>query len=129
MDYVAIAKEIIDNKFYAGVRTLQLDEKYQVGDYCRESYEWDIEHDCSTYDLDNEEGEKAGGVCVTLINTDFYEWEIEELAEEMKKKVEDNKIYNGDQIIVVGHQTTHQDGHFDEGEGRIVDGVVLALVE
>lgn len=37
---------------YIGIRHLADDEHYNVGDYCRNSYDWDYEHDCSTYETD-----------------------------------------------------------------------------
>lgn len=35
-----------------GIRSLAEDKQYSVGEYCRNSYDWDHEHDCSTYNTD-----------------------------------------------------------------------------
>lgn len=46
---------------YIGIRHLADDEHYNVGDYCRNSYDWDYELDRSTYDT--EEPQELPGTC------------------------------------------------------------------
>ena len=130
MKYLELAKEILENNYaVVGVRSLQEDEHYEVGDYCRESYEWDLEHDCSTYDLYGEEGEKAGGTCATYIETDYFEtddWEVE-LAKRIEEAIEDNKVYGGEQVIIAG-DGDYTIGMFDPDEVRIVNARVIMRV-
>lgn len=134
MNHNELAKQLIaDGWDYIGVRACCEDEKYNVGDTCRESYEWDVEHDCSTYDLHGEDGEKAGGTCCTVIAT----WadnidDPADLAARIEKAVEANAAYrliDGQQVIVAGNQEDSRDvGMLDDGEIRIVDAVVVAVV-
>ena len=129
MDYDTVAKNIIENKYgYVAIRSIDKDESYEIGDFCRESYEWDIENDCSSY-LTTQE--LAGGTCGTIVNTwDLYydEESIPELIENLKKAIKLNKAYgfNG-QIIIAGDKRS--DGCLDdENEVRIVDAKVIGIV-
>lgn len=130
MKYLELAKEILENNYaVVGVRSLQEDEHYEVGDYCRESYEWDREHDCSTYELYGEEGEKAGGTCATYIETNYFEtddWELE-LAKRIEEAIEYNKSYGGEQVIIAGDGACTV-GSFDPNEVRIVNAIVIMRV-
>ena len=49
---------------YWGIRALCPDEDYIIGDTPRESYDWDLEWDCSTR---NTTGETIGGTCAVGI--------------------------------------------------------------
>lgn len=126
-DYRKIAQLIIDeDPAIVGVRSIQDDENYEVGDCCRESYEWDWENDCSTYNTDGEDGQKAGGTCATVIP--FDTWDVDDLADAVKKSVECNSNYNGEtQVIIIGRPNI--DGVFDENECRIEDAKVIAVIE
>jgi len=129
MDWKALAQEILDNNYIAGVRSLCADEDYEVGDECRPSYEWDIENDCSAYYTT---GELAVGTCATHVDTQYFATDdcVSELAERLRAVVETNaKEYRGKrQAIIVGNRTNH-DGYFDPEEVRIIDAVVLAIIE
>lgn len=128
MDYKEIAKEILENNYLAGVRALADDEEYQVGDYCRDSYEWDLENDCSTY---HTTGEIANGTCATMIETEYFktdDWETE-LAENIKKAVEANKERYGDKQVIVVSKQVNNDGMFDPGEIRLVNAKVIAVLD
>ena len=133
MKNILAKKLIADGWDYIGVRACCPDEKYNVGDTCRESYEWDIEHDCSTYDLHGEDGEKAGGTCCTAVATwaDSID-DPNELAARIERAVQDNAIYKwhgGQQVIIAGnHEDSRDVGMLDDGEIRIVDAVVVAVV-
>ena len=130
MKYLALAKEILENNYaYVGVRSLCEDEQYEIGDYCRESYEWDVEHDCSTYDLHGEDGLKAGGTCCTVVATwNDYIDEPAELAERIEKAIQQNRVYGGPQVIIAGNRVNN-DGMFDQDEIRIVNAKVIHIVE
>ena len=125
--YKGLAKEILDNGWYVGVRSLCPDEQYEVGDECRESYEWDFENDCSTY---HTTGETAGGTCATYIDTQFFvtDDQVSELAVRIAETIKKNSIYGGQQVIIAGH-SVNNDGAFDSDEVRIVGAWVLAKVE
>lgn len=105
----------------AGVRTLCDDEHYNVGDDCRESYEWDTENDCSSYETT---GELAGGTCATAIDTSCGD--ADELAAAIESAVHENACHRGDQIVIVG--TPNNDGYFDQDEIRLVDAIVVAVL-
>lgn len=47
-----------------GIRGLCPDEEYEIGDTPRESYDWDLEWDCSTRSTT---GETIGGTCAVCI--------------------------------------------------------------
>ncbi|MFS0783584.1 hypothetical protein [Bacillus sp. 1P06AnD] len=131
MDYLAIALDIIKNykNKSVGVRSLCDDENYEVGDYARESYEWDFENDCSTYDSDGEEGERTNGTCATEIELEAWlsEEDAEDLAGRIEKAVEFNKIYGDKQVILVGGHLS-KDSQLDEGEARIDNAKVIAKI-
>lgn len=85
MDFTKAARIIFEKGYaYAGVRTLCDDEQYEAGDRCRESYEWDRDLDCSTYETT---GEFANGTCATNIELPPYpdEDDLEEIAESIAK--------------------------------------------
>ena len=120
--YLEVAKEITENHYIVGVRSLAEDESYEVGDYCRDSYEWDVENDCSAYYTT---GETANGTCATYIETAYDE---KELAELIAKAVEENaRIYGGKQVLIAGKQINN-DGMFDPGEVRIVNAKVIMII-
>ncbi|WP_019536546.1 hypothetical protein [Paenibacillus ginsengihumi] len=128
MNWQAIAQEILDNGYIAGVRSLCDDEQYEVGDECRPSYEWDLENDCSTYYTT---GELAGGTCATIVDTSYFETDdsVAELAARLQEVAKTNQAYGGKrQAIIVGHRVNN-DGLFDPDEVRIVDATVLAIIE
>lgn len=128
MDYNEIAKEILENNYLAGVRALADDEDYKVGDYCRDSYEWDLENDCSTY---HTTGELANGTCATMIETEQFktdDWETE-LIENIKKALEANKDRYGDKQVIVVSKQVNNDGMFDPGEIRLVNAKVIAVLD
>ncbi|MSS63196.1 hypothetical protein FYJ58_04795 [Lachnospiraceae bacterium WCA-693-APC-MOT-I] len=79
-----------------GLRRLCPDESesYSIGSYCRNSYDWNIEYDCSSYDIAeydiDEEPVELSGVCTidTYIDLGFDdEDEIKEKLEIAAKKV------------------------------------------
>lgn len=130
MNYIEIAKGIASKGWFAGVRSLCEDELYEVGDDCRESYEWDVENDCSTYYTT---GETAGGTCAMYIESPAYstddEDEIAEFAACIEAAVAKHAgIYGGQQVIIAG-RSVNTDGYFDDGECRIVEAVVFGIVK
>lgn len=125
--YLEIAKEILEKRYVVGVRSLCDDEQYEVGDDCRESYEWDFENDCSTY---HTTGETAGGTCATAIDTQGFltdDW-AQELAERIKQAINANEQYFGDRQAIIAGYRVNNDRCLDPGEIRIREAFVLALV-
>lgn len=123
-DYKAIAADIVNYNLIAGVRTLREDEQYEVDDECRQSYEWDLENDCSAYFTT---GELAGGTCATTI--DISSGDIDTIAAEIERIVEVNKAYADDRQVVIAGKSVNNDGYFDTGEIRIVNAFVLGVIE
>lgn len=125
--YIEIAKKIIEEGIdLVGVRSLCDDEQYKIGDDCRESYEWDFANDCSTYDIDGEEGLKAGGTCATHIPVETDN--VEELAKVIAEKVEENEVYANDKQAIIAGYGVNNDSALDPGEIRLVDAYVLELI-
>lgn len=126
--YLEIAKQILDENYHAvGVRSICDDENYAVGDDCRDSYDWDFENDCSTYDTDKT---TARGTCATHIDTEYFatdDW-ANELAERIEQIVQANSVYGGDQVIIAGNNGVNNDGSMDDGEIRIINAFVIATV-
>jgi len=129
MKYIELAKEILSENYSAvGVRGIYEDEQYQVGDDCRESYEWDLANDCSTYYTT---GETAGGTCATHIDIQAFDSddEVSELAKRIETMVKQNEEYGAlRQVIIAGHDGTNIDASLDYGEVRIYNAFVIATV-
>ena len=108
---------------YIGIRHLADDEHYNVGDYCRNSYDWDYEHDCSTYETD--EPQELPGTCA--YNTKIHSgWdEPDEIKSKLQKALNASKVYYGNIVIIGGDRVTYGN---DEGEIIIEDAVVIATV-
>lgn len=107
---------------YIGIRHICEDESYSIGDYCRESYDWDYENDCSSYDTD--QPISLGGTCA--LNTKIMSgWdEPEEIIEKLELAIEKSKYYYGPVIVVAGNSATYGN---DEDEIIISDAIVLAV--
>lgn len=122
-NFQKIAQEIIDNDFYvAGVRAICNDEEYSIGDIARESYEWDLENDCSTYETT---GESANGTCAVGVEISYDADELAEKIENAAKKA----LNYGNQLVVLAGNSVNNDGYFDNGEIRIINAKVIAIVE
>jgi hypothetical protein len=125
--YLELAQQILNQNYYAvGVRSVCEDEKYVVGDDCRQSYDWDVENDCSTYQTT---GELAGGTCATHIDTQAFDKDdrAAELAERIAEIVKTNSVYGGQQIIIAGN-SVNNDMMNDPGEVRIRNAFVIAVL-
>ena len=124
MTYAEIAQRLIKGRaYYVGVRNLYADEQYEVGDSCRRSYEWDQENDCSTYETT---GEPANGTCATIVN---WSDEADDLAEEIARAIRQNfETYRGERQAIIAGDRRDMDAALDDGEVRIIDAEVIALV-
>lgn len=112
------------NYNYIGIRHLADDEHYQVGDYCRPSYDWDYEQDCSTFETENPI--ELPGTCA--YNTGIVpNWDDpEEIAEKLEKAIEASGCYLGDLVIVAGDRMEYGN---DAGEIIIANAVVIAAAQ
>lgn len=89
MNVEKILETIKENDYsVVAIRHCCPDEEYKIGDICRNSFEWNEEYECSSYDT--EEPEEMDGVCgyamFELIDTDN--------AEKAK--------YDGNNIVIIG---------------------------
>lgn len=134
-----IAKKVLsDSTLRFGVRTLDGDETYKVGDQARESFAWDFEADSSVYDLDND-AESAGYTCATGVDgsqdTDGYadaEEDVQNLVAAMKVAIDYNaKAYNpaknSKMVILLGQE--NWEFETDDFEINLEDAEVAAVFE
>ncbi|MEN1985284.1 hypothetical protein [Paenibacillus hubeiensis] len=122
--YLEIAKEALAEGYYLGVRTLTADEAYEVGDSTRESYEWDLENDCSAY---HTTGETAGGTCCTAVDVDVET--VEELISNIEAAIKYNSIYIGSDVqVLIAGRSLNTEYQMDDQEIRIVGAWVEAIV-
>lgn len=128
MKYLETAKEIIANKWYVAVRATCSDEHYEVDDACRESYEWDLENDCSAY---HTTGETAGGTCG--IGVDAEDCSAEELAARIEAavKIVKDRGYGdvGGQTVIIAGKYVNRDYQMDDDEIRIRNAWVQEIVK
>lgn len=110
---------------YIGVRTLTPDEKYAVGDTCRDSYDWDSEWDRSTYETDNPIS--LGGTCSIGINWDRDWDDQDELETALNDALKMSDAYEGNRKVIIGGKS--QSGGNDPGESIISDAEVLAVYD
>ena len=103
-----------------------------VGDNIPDSYDWDVENDCSTYETT---GETLGGACTVGINTsciwfDGSDEDNADLAEEIENAIQKAKKagYWGEQIILAGNETGCEYGQ-DADEIILPNAKVIAIAE
>lgn len=106
---------------YIGIRHLADDEHYNIGDYCRNSYDWDYEYDRSTYDTD--EPQELSGTCAYDTGIQSAWDDPEEIKDKLKKAIKASDIYYGDIVILAGNRATYGN---DENEIIIEDAIVIA---
>jgi len=134
-----IAKRVLnDSTLRFGVRTLDDDESYEVGDIARESFAWDFEADSSVYDLDNN-AESAGYTCATGVDgsqdTDGYadnEDDVNELVDAMKTAIKYNAqsynpMKNAKIVILLGQE--NWEFETDDFEINLEGAEVVAVFE
>ena len=99
------------------------DEEYKIGDICRNSFEWNEEYECSSYDT--EEPEEMDGTCgyamFDLVDAD----DSEEAKEIIERAVEESSIYDGSNIVIIGGDS-YSYGN-DENEVIIEEAEVIAI--
>lgn len=118
-----IIQTIERNRYaYIGIRHICEDEDYSIGDYCRDSYDWDYEYDRSSYDSD--EPISLGGTCALSTGIDSGLDAPEEIIKKFESAIEKSKCYYGPMVIVAGNSATYGN---DEDEIIIRDAIVLAV--
>lgn len=111
------------------IRGLRYDENYAVGDWCRNSYDWNHELDQSSYDVDGEPIELPGTCGVDIWNFMYLNSnEVDEAKNLLREAIERAKYYGDDGrlAIIVGYND-HEYGE-DENEIIIRNAQVIALV-
>lgn len=104
-----------------GLRGLQPDEQYEIGDIARNSHDWDLENDCSSED-------ELNGTCTILVNTMWVDT-AEELIEEIEdtiESIEDNGYGDGRIVLLGGRNDTQG---YDPAERIISNAKVLAIIK
>lgn len=113
------------------VRALCEDEAYNVGDWCRDSYDYDGEKDCSTYYTTGESAHGTCGVAVYTFPGYFPEPDDDEptLMEAFFTAFTAAQDYRGTHYaIIAGDCDVSADYASDEGEARITNAKVLAYL-
>lgn len=111
------------NYNYIGIRHLADDEHYQVGDWCRNSYDWDYDYDCSTYEVGNPV--ELPGTCAYNTNI-IPNWDNpEEIAEKLENALADANCYYGTTVIIAGNRMEYGN---DDHEIIIANAVVISLL-
>lgn len=120
-----ILKKVNDEGYgVVAIRHCAEDEEYNVGDICRNSFDWNYELDHSTYE--DEEHVELNGTCglhiIGFENLD--EEEVEEATELFNKAMEKANVYSGQVVVIVGDS---YDYGSDEDEVIIRDAEVIAI--
>ena len=102
-----------------GIRGLAADENYKIGDTLRNSYNWDYEYDCSSYDTD--ELEELDGTCAVdiLINTTS---DTETEIIDKINSILNNFCYDGKIVLIAGDSYTYG---ADQNEIIIEDATLI----
>lgn len=111
--------EEISKYNYLGIRGTCQDEDYKIGDYARNSYDWDAENDCSSND-------QLEGTSTIQIDNTWLEG-IDDLINRIENSITDVDCYHGQQIVVLGGNYCSQGT--DEGEIIIRGAKVLAIIK
>lgn len=124
MNVEKILETIKENDYsVVAIRHCCPDEEYKIGDICRNSFEWNEEYECSSYDT--EEPEEMDGVCgyamFELIDTD----DAEEAKEIIERAIEESSIYDGNNIVIIGGDS-YSYGN-DENEVIVEEAEVIGI--
>ena len=118
--------DTIKNNNYSviAVRHCCQDEHYQLGDFCRNSYEWNYELECSSYDTENPI--ELDGTCGYAV-FDLLEADDAIVAERiLADSINNSKIYDGTEIVIIAG-TSYSYGN-DENEVIIEYAEVIGIV-
>ena len=110
--------EEIRTQNYLGIRSLCPDENYSVGDYTRNSKDWDFENDCESED------ELPGISTIEIMMSETPE----KLINDIENKIEILNDYNGGERIVLIGSLNKSYGD-DPKEAVLENGIVLAILK
>lgn len=113
---------------FFGIRALTDDEEnLKAGDRCRDSYDWDIENDCSAYVTT---GDTLNGACAVAIDRDgFFLTDFNSENEDMdaiEEALNDAFAY-GNNLAVIGSKEGYENGA-DENEIILECADVLEVI-
>jgi len=117
-----IAEDMLSRGGTWGVRALMPDENYAIGDIARESYDWDLENDVSTYERS---GISLGGTCATSVLESHYDYDIDDQSKLLREAIDRNSRYGNNQVIICGNFV---DYGYDSREVIIGNAEVVAYV-
>lgn len=125
LNVAEILKKVNDEGYeVVAIRHCAEDEEYNVGDICRNSFDWNYELDHSTYE-DEEQVELNGTCGLHIIGFEnLGEEEVEEATELFNKAMEKANVYSGQVVVIVGDS---YDYGSDEDEVIIRDAEVIAI--
>ena len=100
------------------------DEHYQIGDFCRNSYEWNYELECSSYDTENPI--ELDGTCGYAV-FDLLEADDVIVAERiLADSINNSNVYDGTEIVIIaGMSYTYGN---DENEVVIEYAEVIGII-
>lgn len=119
-----LLKKIKEERYsVVAIRHLCEDEEYSVGDICRNSFDWDLEYDQSSYDAENPV--ELNGTCGYAIFDlcDLEEDEVEKAKELLINGLEESDVYEGKPVIIAGNRYEYGN---DENEVIIAYAEVIA---
>lgn len=125
MDLQKIFDKIKEEKYsVVAIRRCCKDEKYNVGDICRNSYEWNYEYDVSSYDT--ETPIELDGTCGLDITSIIDCENLSDVKNIINDGIEKSSIYDGNNVIIIaGHDYSYGN---DEEELIIGNADVIAVL-
>lgn len=130
-EVLKIMKEAYEEGFCSfGIRSIdtKIFGRAECGDILPESYDWDIEEDCSTYETT---GETLPGTCAVWVNTQWINYDNEwdtDILNSLESAIKIAHTYYGDEYVLVGSKEGGEWGN-DEREIILEDAQVLAIIE
>lgn len=121
MNIKEAARAIMNSNYEIfGIRHIAPDESYKVGDYTRNSYDWDNENDLSSYETNPKE---LDGTSAYFTGIDTLDDE-EQIETKILSALEESKVYSGAAILLGGDR---YDWGNDDNEVIIEDAEVLYI--
>lgn len=125
MNLQKIFDNIKEEKYsVVAIRRYCKDEKYNVGDICRNSYEWNYEYDVSSYDT--EAPTELDGTCGLNISDIIDCEDLTDVRNIIDNGIEKSSIYDGNNVIIIaGYDYSYGN---DEEEVIIENAEVIAVL-
>lgn len=128
MDAKEVLKKMNENYFsVATIRRCRKDENYEVGDICRNSFDWNYEKDESTFE-DDEPVELSGTCGMRIENLENLDNEEAAEAEKiLEKALKDSESYDyGYQTVIIAGDRYEYGS--DEDEIIVENAEVIGIV-